>query len=105
MTNRRISAQQVFKRALLSVTVGGPEVDYGPRGVNGPLEHLLFPITHGTLFFPGMDVLPTFCSLRSALASRRPSRHVTFQNVRQCERHLGLPKEIRQWRKDINAAG
>jgi NAD(P)H dehydrogenase (quinone) len=48
------------KRALLSVTVGGPEVDYSPRGINGPLEHLLFPITHGTLFFPGMDVLPTF---------------------------------------------
>lgn len=45
------------KRALLSVTVGGPEVDYG---INGPLEHLLFPITHGTLFFPGIDVLPTF---------------------------------------------
>jgi NAD(P)H dehydrogenase (quinone) len=48
------------KRALLSVTIGGPEVDYGPRGINGPLEHLLFPITHGTLFFAGMDVLPTF---------------------------------------------
>ena len=48
------------KRTLLSVTVGGPEVDYGPRGINGPLEHLLFPITHGTLFFPGIDVLPTF---------------------------------------------
>jgi NAD(P)H dehydrogenase (quinone) len=42
------------------VTVGGPEVDYGLRGINGPLEHLLFPITHGTLFFAGMDVLPTF---------------------------------------------
>jgi NAD(P)H dehydrogenase (quinone) len=48
------------KRALLSVTAGGPEADYGPRGINGPLEQLLFPITHGTLFFPGMDVLPTF---------------------------------------------
>jgi NAD(P)H dehydrogenase (quinone) len=48
------------KRALLSVTVGGPEADYGPRGINGPLEQLLFPSTHGTLFFPGMDVLPTF---------------------------------------------
>jgi NAD(P)H dehydrogenase (quinone) len=48
------------KRALLSVTAGGPEVDYGPRGINGPLEQLLFPISHGTLFFPGMDVLPTF---------------------------------------------
>jgi NAD(P)H dehydrogenase (quinone) len=47
------------RRALLSVTVGGPAVDYSPRGVNGPLEQLLFPITHGTLFFPGMDVLAT----------------------------------------------
>ncbi|HEY4180397.1 MAG TPA: NAD(P)H-dependent oxidoreductase [Kofleriaceae bacterium] len=48
------------KRALLSVTVGGPEVDYGPRGINGPLEQLLFHITHGTLFFAGFDVMPTY---------------------------------------------
>ena len=48
------------KRAMLSITVGGPAEDYGPRGINGPLEQVLFPITHGTLFFPGMDVLPTF---------------------------------------------
>lgn len=47
------------KRAMLSVTAGGPAADYSPRGINGPLEQLLFPITHGTLFFPGMDVLPT----------------------------------------------
>jgi NAD(P)H dehydrogenase (quinone) len=47
------------KRALLCVTVGGPAEDYGPRGINGPLEQLLFPITHGMLFFAGMDVLPT----------------------------------------------
>ncbi|MGN4425906.1 NAD(P)H-dependent oxidoreductase [Bacillus cereus group sp. MYBK30-1] len=47
------------KRAMLSVTVGGPEIDYSPRGINGPLEQLLFPITHGTLFFSGMNVLPT----------------------------------------------
>ncbi|MBD1589942.1 NAD(P)H-dependent oxidoreductase [Pseudomonas typographi] len=48
------------KRALLGVCVGGPAEDYSPRGINGPLEQLLFPITHGTLFFPGMQVLPTF---------------------------------------------
>lgn len=47
------------KRALLSVMVGGPAQDYAPRGINGPLDELLFPITHGALFFPGMDVLPT----------------------------------------------
>ncbi len=48
------------KRALLSVTAGGPLEDYGARGINGALEQILFPITHGTLFFSGMEVLPTF---------------------------------------------
>ncbi|POR48791.1 NAD(P)H dehydrogenase (quinone) [Paraburkholderia eburnea] len=48
------------KRALLAVSVGGPEQDYSPRGINGPLEQLLFPVTHGTLFFTGMQVLPSF---------------------------------------------
>jgi NAD(P)H dehydrogenase (quinone) len=50
------------KRAMLAVTVGGPAIDYAPRGINGPLEQLLFPITHGSLFFPGMQVLPTFAA-------------------------------------------
>lgn len=48
------------KRALLAVSVGGPEEDYSPRGINGPLEELLFPVTHGSLFYTGMQVLPTF---------------------------------------------
>ena len=48
------------KRALLAVSAGGPEADYSPRGINGPIEQLLFPVTHGSLFFPGFDVLPTF---------------------------------------------
>lgn len=47
------------KRALLSITAGGPEADFSARGINGPLEHLLWPITHGILFFAGMQVLPT----------------------------------------------
>ncbi|WAC71814.1 NAD(P)H-dependent oxidoreductase [Roseateles sp. SL47] len=47
------------RRAMVSVTTGGPDKDYGPRGINGPLDALLFPITHGTLFYPGMQVLRT----------------------------------------------
>lgn len=54
------------KRAMLAVSVGGPAIDYSPRGINGPLEQLLFPITHGTLFFPGMQVLPTFAAYGAA---------------------------------------
>ena len=57
------------KRALLSVAVGGPEKDYSPRGINGPLEQLLFPTTHGTLFFAGFDVLPTFAVYGTAHAT------------------------------------
>lgn len=48
------------KRAFISVTTGGPQMDYAPRGINGPLDQLLFPVTHGALFYPGMDVLPIF---------------------------------------------
>ncbi|PWC18860.1 NAD(P)H-dependent oxidoreductase [Brenneria corticis] len=48
------------KRAMLAVTAGGWESHYGPRGVNGPIDDLLFPIQHGTLFYPGFEVLPPF---------------------------------------------
>lgn len=47
------------KRALVSVCTGGPAADYGPRGINGPIDQLLFPLTHGALFYPGMEVLAT----------------------------------------------
>jgi len=53
------------KRAVLAVTIGGPAEDYGARGINGSLEQILFPITHGTLFFSGMEVLPTFAVYNS----------------------------------------
>lgn len=48
------------KRAMLSVTAGGLEPYFSARGVNGMLEDLLFPLTHGTLFYAGLSVLPSF---------------------------------------------
>ncbi|WP_333742470.1 NAD(P)H-dependent oxidoreductase [Streptomyces ardesiacus] len=48
------------RRALLSVTVGGAESHYSDRGINGPIEDLLFPIHHGILYYPGLEVLPPF---------------------------------------------
>ena len=54
------------KRALLCVAAGGQAIDYSPRGINGPLDQLLFPITHGALYFPGFDVLPTFAAYATA---------------------------------------
>jgi NAD(P)H dehydrogenase (quinone) len=48
------------KRAMLVVTAGGWEAHYAARGVNGPIDDLLFPINHGILYYPGYDVLPPF---------------------------------------------
>lgn len=48
------------KRAMLIVTAGGWEEHYSARGVNGPINDLLFPINHGILYYPGYDVLPPF---------------------------------------------
>ena len=48
------------RKALLSVTAGGPESHYAARGINGPVDDLLFPIQHGILYYPGIEVLPPF---------------------------------------------
>ncbi|WP_434636817.1 NAD(P)H-dependent oxidoreductase [Klebsiella sp. I138] len=71
------------KRAMLIVTTGGWEEHYAPRGINGPIDDILFPIQHGMLFYPGFDVLPPvvfyrtektdgprFTEQRAALAQR-----------------------------------
>ncbi|MFB7941026.1 NAD(P)H-dependent oxidoreductase [Streptomyces sp. NPDC004779] len=48
------------RKALLSVTVGGPASHYAARGINGPIDDLLFPIHHGILYYPGIEPLPPF---------------------------------------------
>jgi NAD(P)H dehydrogenase (quinone) len=53
------------KRAMLIVTAGGWEEHYAARGVNGPIDDLLFPINHGILYYPGYDVLPSFVAYRA----------------------------------------
>ncbi len=54
------------KRAMLVVTTGGWESHYGPRGINGPIDDVLFPIQHGILYYPGFDVLPPFVVYRTS---------------------------------------
>ncbi|WP_219419083.1 NAD(P)H-dependent oxidoreductase [Pseudonocardia nigra] len=48
------------KRAMAVVTAGAPAPTIGPRGVNGDIDELLFPLQHGALFYTGMAVLPPF---------------------------------------------
>lgn len=45
------------KRALLSVTTGGPREAYVPDGFNGDIHAILRPIQRGMLRFVGLDVL------------------------------------------------
>lgn len=52
------------KRAMLIVTAGGWEEHYSARGVNGPIDDLLFPINHGILYYPGYDILPPFVAYK-----------------------------------------
>ncbi len=54
------------KRAMLIVTTGGWESHYGPRGINGPIDDILFPIQHGILYYPGFDVLPPYVVYRTS---------------------------------------
>jgi NAD(P)H dehydrogenase (quinone) len=48
------------RRAMIATTTGGREAQYAQRGLNGPIEDLLFPTTHGALFYTGMVVVPSF---------------------------------------------
>lgn len=50
------------KKAMLSLTTGGPENMYTAIGINGNINEILFPIHHGILRFVGFDVLPPFIS-------------------------------------------
>lgn len=62
------------KRAMVSVTVGGPASMYGPDGLNGDIDMLLYPIQHGMLRFAGFDVLPPFIAWEPARVSLQERR-------------------------------
>ncbi len=48
------------KRAMCSVTIGGPAPIYSADGLNGPIDRILFPINHGMLYFTGFSVVEPF---------------------------------------------
>ncbi|WP_091228633.1 NAD(P)H-dependent oxidoreductase [Microbacterium sp. 3J1] len=45
------------RRALVIVTAGEDDRSVGSRGVSGDLDSLLFPVTHGTLWYTGIEPL------------------------------------------------
>ncbi len=48
------------KRAMCSLTIGGPPPINSDHGLNGPIAAILFPINHGMLYFTGFTVVEPF---------------------------------------------
>ncbi|OLT38479.1 NADPH:quinone reductase [Saccharomonospora sp. CUA-673] len=46
------------KRGLIVTTIGARESSFGPRGIHGGLEDVLFPLNHGMFWYTGMAALP-----------------------------------------------
>jgi NAD(P)H dehydrogenase (quinone) len=83
----------VGKRAMLIVTTGGWEEHYSPRGINGPIDDLLFPINHGILYYPGFDVLPPFVAYRVDRLDNRGFAAISA-DLRERMRTLGTAEPI-----------
>jgi NAD(P)H dehydrogenase (quinone) len=48
------------KRAMASLTTGGPQAAFGPHALYGDLDEMLRPLHRGVFGFTGMTVLPPF---------------------------------------------
>ncbi|MEU3270631.1 NAD(P)H-dependent oxidoreductase [Saccharomonospora sp. NPDC006951] len=46
------------KRAMVITTIGAREASFGPRGIHGELNDVLFPLQHGLFWYTGMAALP-----------------------------------------------
>ncbi len=48
------------RRALVVTSVGARESAFGPRGIHGHIDQVLWPLLHGTFWYTGMAALPPF---------------------------------------------
>lgn len=53
------------RRGMLAVTTGGREAQFSERGINGPIDDLLFPFNHGIFHYTGMKALAPFVAFRT----------------------------------------
>lgn len=93
------------KKAMLALTIGGPESAYTPNGLQGDIRQILFPMEHGILQFVGFDVVPAFVAY-SANYADTDRRVVVLEDYRQ--RLLGLeqaetlpPTRISEFDEDL----
>ena len=76
------------KRALLSLTTGGPEGAYTAEGFNGDMDAILRPIHRGILQFTGFEVLApqiTYAPVRAEAAQREAWLEAWAERLRGIE--------------------
>jgi NAD(P)H dehydrogenase (quinone) len=81
------------KRAMLSLTTGGPPEGYAADGANGSLEAILRPIHRGMLEFTGFEVLAPqvhFGPVRAEAAEREAWLAAWAERLRHIEEEPGI---------------
>ncbi len=75
------------KRAMLAVTTGGREGQFSERGINGPIDDLLFPLNHGLFHYVGMAPLRPFVAFQTVRTTDEEFQHM---RARYIHRLLGI---------------
>lgn len=78
------------RRALAIVTIGAREATFGPRGLHGDLDSVLFPIQHGLFWYTGMAAVPPFAVYG---ADRASAADYATATARLRDRLAALPEE------------
>jgi len=79
------------KRGILAVTTGGREAQFSGRGINGPIDDILFPINHGIFHYTGMKALAPFVAFRTV---RTTSEDFLQMRDRYVARLLAAGQEV-----------
>ena len=57
------------RRAMLAVTTGGRAAQFSERGINGPIEDVLFWLNHGLFHYTGVQALKPFVAFQTVRAT------------------------------------
>jgi NAD(P)H dehydrogenase (quinone) len=87
------------RRAQVITTTGSPAPAMGPRGINGQLDQVLFPLLHGTLFYVGMDVLPPL-AVHGADRVAADDCAAAVTSIQRCLRDLWTAEPLRYRHQD-----
>ncbi|MER7412414.1 NAD(P)H-dependent oxidoreductase [Streptomyces cacaoi] len=77
------------RRAMVVTSVGARASSFGPRGIHGDIEDILFPVHHGVFWYSGMAALPPFVVYGADRATHADAERYRAQ---LCRRLRELPQ-------------